>query len=374
VDQDAIRIQGYGNDELLERFPDGYFLYTLTRNRNSSREPLRIDVNQIGVKPVEFELTPTSGVDSPPREFVVQRFNDADRRQVRIQVADVEGAFIADARVELAPTSRRGNVSDESLSAVTDKEGQVEFSAFPMTYSLRVNADGFKAESEALDLRENARRESDRQIKLYRAIKASLRVAWNLTPAQQGGSATSGETTIPLGVGPPQFHDHLGIVQTIRPVQIKDQLMIQFTIMPYGGYPMPAPDATMWLRALNIDSVDGDRAVRKEVAAEFTSIDLKDVEKIKELKEVELGNLAMMNRAPGHVPAAPGTIYVGKLPHRDPRTGQFSELTFKVMVEQFSQETSQAEDESEPADSKKSEKDVASSDVADEKTGEPATP
>ena len=337
VDQNAIHVQGHGSDELLEPFPDGYYLYTFNRSRNSSRQPCHVDVNQVGLKPAEFEVPADVGVAGPPRELAVRRFKESDRRPVRIRVADDQDAPIAGARVELAPT----NVSDESLSAVTDKDGTVELAAFPMIYLLRVNADGFKAESEGLEVRENARKQGERQVKLYRTIKASLRAVWRMTPLQPGGEATSGETTIPLGLGAtPLFQDHQAINQTIRPMQVKDQLMIQFALNPYGGFPTPAPAETMWLRAVEVDSDEEGAALQEKVEAEFAALDLKDLENLKEeLKPVEFGHLPVDSgtpRGPGIVAAKPGTIYVGKLHHRDHRTGQFAELAFKVMVEEVS--------------------------------------
>lgn len=337
VGQNAIRVQCNGNDEALEAFPLGYYLFTFNRSRGNSNDPCQIDVNDIGLRPAEFPLPVVSGPLSAPLEFVAHRFDKSERISIRVRVTDRDDKPVADAKLALRPTSRRGNVSEESLSAVSNDEGNASFDAFPLTYNLDVNAPQFKSETQSVELRESSKKGRELHVKLYALLTGEIRVNWRFTPSAPNGETITGETTLPIGVRAlPPYNDGHAIMQTLRPLQVEDRMMIQFSLHHYGGYPMALGGQNAWVRAVEVKSPEGEPDVLEDLESKFAEIDLGQLDKYKEeSKAIELGGAPMPNRSPGLLPIDARTIYFGKLPHRDMRSSQMGELAFKLIISEL---------------------------------------
>ena len=116
-------------------------------------------------------------------------------------MVDPAGQPIAGATASLQATSQANNGGDAGLRDVSSVEGRVEFSAFPMEYSLRFNAEGFKSEGVSVDLSGDA--EVEQRVQLFPTRMATVRVEWRRQPVQQGGGgpaveATNGSTTMQI--------------------------------------------------------------------------------------------------------------------------------------------------------------------------------
>jgi hypothetical protein len=207
-----------------------------------------------------------------------------------------------------------------------------------MRYAYRIQAEGFNHNSGNVELKPDMADAKEMQIKLHPAIRATIRLAWQST-SLQGGGKTSGETMLTVDGGPPRPYVY-GQESTswLRPVQEKDRLTLQFVEYPYGfGGPFAAPDA--WLRVVGKGAGPD---VGQDIEAALAEYDAIDLAKIDKLKEELPAPRATTLQQPGNprpatvLPAELGKVYVGRLQHRDMRTGQPVQLAYKVFVEEMS--------------------------------------
>jgi hypothetical protein len=190
------------------------------------------------------------------------------------------------------------------------------------------------------------------KVQVYRAIQATLRLAWEAT-SPQGGGKTSGEATLNIGSGDPQAQfGGQNETSWLRPIQQKDRLTLQFVEYPYYGGPFGAAEA--WVRvvetadeAKQVEAAAGDakesepkQAERKPARLnEFNELELDDIDKLKaKLPQPRMvgGGQQVGPRPPMVLPAEAGKIFVGRVQHRDNRTGQPMQLAFKAFVEEMS--------------------------------------
>jgi hypothetical protein len=224
----------------------------------------------------------------------------------------------------------------------------VEILAFPMKYSYTVQADGFNYSGGSVELKPGDADAKEREHQLHRAIRASIRLAWEAT-SMQGGGKQSSEATLEVDGGPPGYRHGQEQTQWIQPAQVQDRLNLQFTPTNFGYGPYGPPET--WLRVVENEAAEGD-AVAVESADpkarldEFEKIDLAEID---DLKEKLSAPRTVANNQPGN-PNAPkvvtteaGKIYVGRLQHRDMRTGQPLQLAFKVFVEEMTTDGEGAE-------------------------------
>jgi hypothetical protein len=345
IEQSAFRVQSNGQDDNLEAFDDGFYVLTFNRSRHQSDEPCRIEVVQPGLEAKTFEFRAASHRVQNAGEFVVRRYEQDAKVPFRVRVVGPDQQPVPGATVTLQATSRFGGVSDETMSATTAADGHAEIRAFPASYYYRVTSEGFNQASGNIELKPESGENAEQQVQLHRAIRATIQVAWRSTGFQ--GDATSGEATLQASGGPqPGYHpqDPTG---WIRPIQIKDRLTLHFFDMQQYGYSGPFGGQN-WIRVLESDRETGDAPERDDnraALAEFKALDLSKLEELKD--KLELPNIERQQPAYGRgpivVPAERGRIYVGKLNHRDMRTGQPVQLAFKVLVEKLSTDSDDSE-------------------------------
>jgi hypothetical protein len=256
------------------------------------------------------------------------------------------------AKVTLQPVSSQGNSSNHSLTSDTDAEGKAEILTFPMKYSYHVSSDGFSPLSGRAEIRAEGGQPSELKLQIYRAVQATLRLVWEAT-SPQGGGKTSGDSTLNVGSGNPQANQY-GQNETswIRPIQQKDRLTLQFVDYPFGyGGPFAAAEA--WVRVVPAENAaqkpeaedsDAEQAEATPSEAkparleEFNALELDDIDKLKtKLPQPKLlgGGQQTGPRPPMVLAAEAGKIFVGRVQHRDHRTGQPIQLAFKVLVEEL---------------------------------------
>jgi hypothetical protein len=246
--------------------------------------------------------------------------------------------------------SARGGTSNHSLSGETDAEGRAEIMAFPMRYTYRVSSEGFNPAGGNVEIRADGPEPGEVKVQAYRAIQATIRLAWEAT-SPQGGGKTSGESTLNVGSGGPQPHQY-GQNETswIRPIQQKDRLTLQFVDSYYGG---PFAAAEAWVRVVppaddekqaeaeDVDAKEGETSQGERKPArldEYNTLELGEIDKLKEkLPQPRMlgGGQPVGPRPPIVLSAEAGKIFVGRVQHHNNRTGQPMQLAFKVFVEEL---------------------------------------
>ncbi|MCI0333134.1 MAG: hypothetical protein L0228_07920 [Planctomycetes bacterium] len=356
IERSAFQIQcNNGQDENLESFDDGYFVYTFNRHRNNDEQPCNLDVTRPGLESKSFELNGSSNRVKDAGELVVRRYDEAAKKPFRIHLVGTDGKPVVGARVSFQGMSPRGNTTSHTLTAESDAEGSAEILAFPMKYTYHVQAGGFNHGSGNVELKADAAETKPIELKLDRAIQATIRVAWEAT-AMQGGGKTTGEATLQVDGGPPRPYQY-GQDNTswLRPAQQKDRLTLQFVDSPFG-YGGPFGQADAWVRVVESDgnANEGERNEGEASAGEPKPLDLDafnelELSKIDELKSKlkqprTIGGGQVTGPRPPMVLAAElGKIYVGRVQHRDMRTGQPIQLAFKVFVEEMATDDGAAE-------------------------------
>jgi hypothetical protein len=144
----------------------------------------------------------------------------------------------------------------------------------------------------------------------------------------QGGGKIAGDATLEVDGGPagPRY----GPDQTawFKPVQVKDQLTIQFIDSPFGWGPFGPSEP--WVRVMEGTDTESLRDA-------FADVNLGRIDELKD--KLRLPRTAGVSQPPGPraivVRGEPGEIYLGRLQSRDMRTGQPMPLAFKAMVEEM---------------------------------------
>ena len=350
IERSAFHIQSNGQDDNLESFDDGYYVFTFKQHYNNRQEPCRLEINQPGLEPKTFQFTGGSSRVRHVGVFVVQRYDETAKRPFRARIVSHVGEPISGATVTLQAVSPSGNTSDHALSADSDADGRVEILAFPMKYSYRVQAEGFNFQSGNVELHgagnagaTTAGGAREQQIKLHHAIQATLRVAW-MSTAFQGGANASGETTLQVtGGSNTPYRYGQDTPQWIRPVQVEDRMTLQFINMPFGYQGPNASEA--WVRIVEAAAeATEDGAAPPAALEKFKALDLNKLESLKEeLPQPDTGGRPPGYSGPIVLPAALGNVYVGKLSNRDMRTGQLIQIAFKVIVEEMKADTAEAD-------------------------------
>ncbi len=339
LDRSTFQVQGNFNDQRIEAFEDGYYFFTGKQNRHSN-DASKVVVNQVGLRPSEFELAASADRVPAAKDFVVQRYDDTAKQTYRAVVVDKSGKPIAGAKVVLQPANDRPSPQTGEVPAkLADSEGKVEIQAYPMRYNVMVSASGYKPEGQSVELKEGAAQE-DQRFELYRTINGTVHVAWIMEGPQVNATITSSEADIEVkdGQPAPAPYDQNGPIW-VRPMQVKDQLVLQFNLHQYGP---PAPGATfgVWTaEAEETGEAGGD--AKGKAKEKFASLDLNKFDELKkDLKPVQAGRGSSSRGRPVpstpmqlQVPLEQGKVYVGKIPFRDPRNGQPVEVTFKLYVE-----------------------------------------
>ena len=319
-------IQVSGNDEQLEAFPEGYYLFSYLHYRNNRRQPCRLTISDFGVQQKTTELRVSDSVYASPQEIQAHRFDDGDKRQVKVRVTDREGEPIPEARVTLSAVMGQGGRGEQEVSFQADNEGVVTIKAFPGSYQMQVNRNGFLTVHQTLDVAENQDASEVRDVKLHKVVVATVNIEWRWSP-MQGGETSTGNLRV-------EFSSLAGAHQgrfpfPIRFEQAREKLFLQMMGQPFGGRPDQNSPATS-LRKLVVSAEGDETAQEKAARAAFESLDLQELEKASEkLKRVDFSE----GRTGGRAPVELGGVYVAKLMTFNQQRGQPGELTFKFLIE-----------------------------------------
>ena len=317
-------IQVSANDEQLEGFSDGYYLFSFFQHSSSQSDPCQLRIQDVGVRQQEQQLRVAESVYAPLQEIKVHRFEENDKRPLVVDISDREGKPIKMARVTLTPQTSHGGTSNRELSFTANDEGEAKILVYPGSYQVRVERAGFVAAWKNVDIR--SEQETERQkFKLYPQIRAVLTINWRWVSIQSGetlsGNAKSAVSDV--AVTQQQFPF------PIRFDQEENQLYIQAMGQNFGGrYGGPETRAPS-IKQLIVDVPDDQQAGREKLQAAFDSLDLRKLDEAKDrLKELEFTQGRMGPRAGIEV----GKIYVVTLQTFNQQRGQPGELTFKVWV------------------------------------------
>jgi hypothetical protein len=343
VEKAAFRIYASGEDESLEPYADGYYLYTFTRRREGSDQPCRLNISQYGFKAEQHEFRASSAHVAIAGEFLAHRYGEVDKRPFRAVVLDRDGAPLADVRVALQPS---GNGNPGELGDTTDEDGRVTVSALPGAYSYRVTLDGYSDASGSSQINDAGAENAELQIVLHRTIDAKIRVAWTSTAFHMGapaGVGAAGEETVEINAQGRPASSAGPSPNPVGIVQEGDQIVVQFETFPYYAPGTPGAVAP-WLKKQSAPTGDdaGDDAEARFAAVDLTKVaDLDD----------GFASVPFQAAGPGpgsgqptiRVPAKDGDVFVGQFVGRDPRTGQPLNYTVKALVIQSPEEARQRE-------------------------------
>lgn len=327
-------IQSSGNDERLEAFARGYYLYSFKQYRGNEPRPCRLNINQEGLKQQEIDLplSPLSG--NAPLEIVAHRFDDSEKRRAEIRIVDVDDKPIIGASVSLTAISPRGAHAESAQAFQGDRAGVATITAFPGVYEIRADAEGFVAATDRLEIVASGDA-NVRTVRLDRLIPAQVRIVWRWTPVELGEAPLAGEVTTNLSSTTGMFAQQ-AFPFPVRFQQSGDKLFVQMMAQPIYGRGFTA-ETQPSLRWLPVDGGDEGEANSKETERAFTSLNLEQLDKIKD----ELKQVAMSDRGPqGRAEVELGVIYVGKLATMHQQRGRPGELTFKAIIEPSSNPSS----------------------------------
>lgn len=319
-------IQVSGNDEQLEAFSEGYYLFSFLHYRDNQLQPCRLNINELGVQQTTTDLRVSDSVYASPQEIKVRRFDDGDKREVKVRITDREGHAVPAARVSLTAMLTHGGRSDQEISLQADQEGVAVIKAFPGSYLMSVDQNGFLAIQQNLDVPEGQNASEVRDVKLHKLIAATVSIEWRWTPMQGGETSTGGlraELSRFAGMHQERFPF------PIRFEQAGEKLHIQMMGQQFGGRGnQNSPTASLHKIVVN---VDGDEAAQQKASrAAFKAIDLKELDIAGEKsKRVDFSE----GRTGGRAPVEMGGVYVAKLMTFNQQRGQPGELTFKFLIE-----------------------------------------
>jgi hypothetical protein len=333
VDKTVFQIFAVGEDESLESYADGYYLYTFSRRREMPDQPCRLNIAQYGFKAEQHEFRASSSQVAIAGEFLAHRYGEADTRPVRAVVLDRDGALLSDVRVSLQPS---GNGNPGELGGTTNDQGRVTISAFPGSYTYRVMLDGYSDANGSLQIKDVKEADAELPIVLHRAINAQARVAWAALPLHAGGPVGMGgaaEETVEINAPRRPIPGGMPGASPVRIVQDEDHIAIQFETFPFYNPSLPGGVAP-WLKKQSAPT-EGDDA-GDDPKARFAAVELNDIAKLDD----DFESVPFQAAGPGQgqptvrVPAKDGDLFVGQFVGRDARTGQPLNFTIKALVSQ----------------------------------------
>jgi hypothetical protein len=321
-------IQGGGNNERLEAFPDGYYLFSYLNYPGNTLQPSRLIINQPGVRQQDSELPVSASVYSTPHEVKVHRFGEGDKRQVKVRVIGHDGKPIPAAEVTLQPMTMQGGYSENIITAQCNAEGIAAASAFPGQYQLRATAQNYLDAGRVVQVKVDEGDKTTHELMLHSLINADISVGWLWTPIQ-GGESASGDVTVPWSGSANTMQDGRLPFYMLRFDQIRNDLFLLFNGRPMdgrGGHQSSGVE----LRWLPLEGNQDANAETDSMKKAFDAVSLDALDKWEpKLKPVPV----MPGRPAVRAAIKLGKIYIGKFNANDPQTGQMGELTFKVLVE-----------------------------------------
>jgi hypothetical protein len=334
LDKETFRINCNGNNENLEGFENGHYLFSYNRYRNNDDNPCQLNVSWPGLEAKQLELRDASDQVADAGVFEVRRYDDTAKVPLAIVVADQSGKSLEGARVTLRAETQSGN--SPAQTANTDADGRAEFRVFPMKYGYTAEAPGFKTTGASVEVAAVDKPAEPQRVALFPIITGQLRVEWITAAVQPGGAATTGETTLPLGEGSPAPNPYGNDAASfVRAAQVKDRMTLQFG-MPYFGGP-PGLMLATWVRRVPASEQAENLSPDQVAAKVFKNIDLKKIEKLRDqYPEPEYEPTSQRGLQGSLIcQAKQSEIYIGQVTARDPRNGMPTLVSIKVLVEEL---------------------------------------
>lgn len=325
IEPAAIYVESDGNDESLQSFGDGYFLYSYYRHRNDSPSECHLNINWPGIESKTADLTSSAENVADAGVVSVRRFDDNDKLPITFAVVNRDGKPIEGATVELTANVRNSRRGATNTSR-TDADGKTTIQVFPMNYNYGVSAQGFKSNGGEVEI-ESGDKDLEQKVELFPTMAATIRIVWMTKGVQGELVSTKSEAVLKLGEGVQPMPYGPDSMNFLRPIQVGDQISLQ-SGPPYFGGPMMQGVET-WIRSVPQD------LLKDKPLDYFTEIDLAKIDDLKStLKEVDLKPQSRGGYPPFSFPVKQGEVYVGKLPSRDMRNGQPMMVSFKAYVEE----------------------------------------
>lgn len=332
IDESALRVSTSGDNETLEKFDDGYFLYTFSRRRSYGASPVRVHVSQTGLEMKQIEFTATRNGIGNAGVFTVHRYDQQDLQELTVEVIDQDKQPLAKATLRLHATTNSG-ANQNFNPQTTGSTGKVSFKLYPGRYSCSVSSDGYLSASKQITVAAGNRTADAVKIQLFPRIKAKLQIAWQGKPMMNvpGRAAAAESTTGTISISTAGQAYRYNDSNWINLRQKGKEMFLQVQNVPYGLPPNQAPEH--WIGIFQAGE-DQEGTSPKKV---FEGIDLKELASIKESESVEV--LTTANQGRGHIDVpvrgGQGTIFVGKCLFRDPRTGHPMQYEFKAWLEEL---------------------------------------
>lgn len=343
VEESAFRVSGSGENQNLESFADGYYLFTVNRRNGFGDFPCRLEF----VKPelVGDNISFRGGTHGAENVGVirVKKLSDAERQSVDVHVVDREGKPLASAAIHFHAI--RANGSQVGAPPVTTlADGTAKLRLFPGDYTYQVTLPGYAPLSEKLVVPAQQKQAVALDVKLFRAISAAIKVKWQSKPMLQPGmpqvrndAVTSGEFELqigpdsPNGMAPGPFAP-----RWVRLVQVDESVQLQF--INEMNFPQPVNSwVGRWKYAADEANQHGENP--EDDAEVFDMLDLGQLNSIKEQLQLEttILNGPQPRGGPVSLPLEAGDIYLGKLSSHDPQMGRPASVEFKILATKLKQ-------------------------------------
>jgi len=345
IERSAFRINCHGEDENLESFDDGYYLFTYMRRNHFGNNPCTLDVSQPGLATETFRFDGSVLEAEDLGVLRVQRMTDADRRPVVVKVVDAEGKPLSGAKVVFTPISSQGGRDGEPPVA-TNAEGEAKVKLYPNRYSSQINLKEYYPASQTIELPSGGAEPTNIDAKLHLAISATIKVAWRAKlgghpgmPQFQNDAVTTGDFEQIAGPreagGPPAGGGPFGPAW-VRLVQEGDEMKLQFQDQMHFA---PGAGPPSWVARLGRSKEQAEDAAKNLDADRelFELLDLKDLDLLESEVKLERTSLGGMpgRMQPVSVPLERGDIYVGRINGRDMHTGRPAVIEFKILASEL---------------------------------------
>ena len=337
IGKSAFRIECTGQDEILESYPDGYYLYTFRRQRSFPDNPCRMEFAQTDLVGDAVEFRGSFQGAENLGVIRVKRLSDVDRRPVVVRVSDPEGKPLAGATVTFSMIGRSG-VQGSEPAVTTIGDGAAKLNLFPNDYSCQVTLPRYAPIARSIVVPADAKQAVEVDVQLDRAIVATAKVVWRSKavmhpgmPQFQDDAVTTGEFELQIGHDAPGAfpRGHFGR-QWVQLVQTGEEAKLQF----FEQMTFPQADASWigrWRREAGNAREDSSDEADVDV---FDMLDLAQLDAIKNEIKLELTNFGRMpgRGAPVVLPLEEGDIYLGRLSAQDPQFGRPAIIEFKILA------------------------------------------
>ena len=337
IAQSDFRVTTSGENQHLEGFADGYFLYTFSRRRTYGASSVKIYISKAGLEARQFEFRAKRNGVGDAGVFTVKRFGEEDLQEVALLVVNQNDKPIHGAVVNARPSSGGGYQQNQEAQK-TGENGKTTFDLYPGKYSCSAAFSGYVSGSKSLTISATDRPLDLVTIKLFPQIKAQLKIEWrgallamNNPAAGAMGQTMTGEMN--LATGKPSRH--YGDANWINLRQKEANLNLHLQNYSYGyGRGIPGQQAPpFWVGVAKAGEGEPDKSPEEL----FEEIDLKKLDEMKEAKQLMELQTSVDQRGHLELPlnGKQGKIIVGTCSFRDNRTGQPMLIQFKAWIEKI---------------------------------------